>query len=91
MEAAVRTSGLRKAFRGTVALHGLDLVVPTGSVFGYLGPNGAGKTTTIRLLTDCCARRPGPPRSSGWTWRTTPTRCSAGSATCPAGSWPTPT
>ena len=51
MEAAVRTSGLRKAFRGTVALHGLDLVVPTGSVFGYLGPNGAGKTTTIRLLT----------------------------------------
>ena len=51
MEAAVRTSGLRKAFRGTIALHGLDLVVPTGSVFGYLGPNGAGKTTTIRLLT----------------------------------------
>ena len=51
MEAAVRTSGLRKAFRGTVALHGLDLVVPTGSVFGYLGLNGAGKTTTIRLLT----------------------------------------
>ena len=51
MEAAVRTSGLRKAFRGTVALHGLDLVVPAGSVFGYLGPNGAGKTTTIRLLT----------------------------------------
>ena len=51
MEAAVRTSGLRKEFRGTVALQGLDLVVPTGSVFGYLGPNGAGKTTTIRLLT----------------------------------------
>ena len=51
MEAAVRTSGLRKEFRGTVALQGLDLVVPAGSVFGYLGPNGAGKTTTIRLLT----------------------------------------
>jgi len=27
MEAAVRTSGLRKEFRGTVALQGLDLVV----------------------------------------------------------------
>ncbi|GAA2139831.1 ABC transporter ATP-binding protein [Nocardioides koreensis] len=51
MEAAVRTSGLRKAFRATVALQGLDLVVPTGAVFGYLGPNGAGKTTTIRLMT----------------------------------------
>jgi ABC-2 type transport system ATP-binding protein len=34
-----------------VALDGLDLTVPTGSVFGFLGPNGAGKTTTIRLLT----------------------------------------
>jgi ABC-2 type transport system ATP-binding protein len=34
-----------------VALDRLDLVVPTGSVFGFLGPNGAGKTTTIRLLT----------------------------------------
>ena len=51
MEAAVQTSGLRKEFRGTVALQGLDLVVPAGSVFGNLGPNGAGKTTTIRLLT----------------------------------------
>ncbi|NYD43676.1 ABC transporter ATP-binding protein [Nocardioides panaciterrulae] len=51
MDAAIRTRGLRKEFRGTVALHGLDLVVPRGSVFGYLGPNGAGKTTTIRLLT----------------------------------------
>jgi len=51
MEAAVRTTRLRKEFRGTVALEGLDLVVPAGSVFGYLGPNGAGKTTTIRLLT----------------------------------------
>ena len=50
MEAAVRTSGLRKEFRGAVALRDLDLVVPAGSVFGYLGPNGAGKTTTIRLL-----------------------------------------
>ncbi len=50
MEAAVRTSGLRKEFHGAVAVRDLDLVVPTGSVFGYLGPNGAGKTTTIRLL-----------------------------------------
>lgn len=32
------------------ALDGLDIEVPTGSIFGFLGPNGAGKTTTIRLL-----------------------------------------
>ncbi|HEY5629104.1 MAG TPA: ATP-binding cassette domain-containing protein, partial [Candidatus Limnocylindrales bacterium] len=35
---------------GVVALGGLDLVVPAGSVFGLLGPNGAGKTTCLRLL-----------------------------------------
>ena len=35
---------------GVLALDGLDLDVPAGSVFGLLGPNGAGKTTTLRLL-----------------------------------------
>jgi ABC-2 type transport system ATP-binding protein len=47
---AVRTTGLRKIFRGTVAVDHLDLDVPAGSVLGMLGPNGSGKTTTIRML-----------------------------------------
>jgi ABC-2 type transport system ATP-binding protein len=33
-----------------VALHGLDLEVQAGEVFGFLGPNGAGKTTTMNVL-----------------------------------------
>ena len=36
---------------GVLAVDGLDLDVPAGSVFGLLGPNGAGKTTTLRLVT----------------------------------------
>ncbi|HEX8938586.1 MAG TPA: ABC transporter ATP-binding protein [Candidatus Limnocylindrales bacterium] len=48
---AISTRGLAKRYGGVVALDGLDLDVPTGSVFGFLGPNGAGKTTTLRLLT----------------------------------------
>jgi ABC-2 type transport system ATP-binding protein len=49
--AAVRARGLSKRFGSVLALDGLDLEVPTGSVFGLLGPNGAGKTTTLRILT----------------------------------------
>ena len=50
-DAAVRTQGLTKRFRsGQVAVDGLDLEVPRGSVYGFLGPNGSGKTTTIRML-----------------------------------------
>jgi ABC-2 type transport system ATP-binding protein len=50
-EPAIRTRGLTKRYGSIVALDGLDLDVPAGSVFGLLGPNGAGKTTTLRILT----------------------------------------
>ncbi|MGW5069372.1 ABC transporter ATP-binding protein [Streptomyces cyaneofuscatus] len=47
----IETRGLTKRFRGgRLAVDGLDLTVPGGSVFGFLGPNGSGKTTTIRML-----------------------------------------
>ena len=49
--AAIATRGLAKRYGQRVALDGLDLCVPTGSVYGFLGPNGAGKTTTMRILT----------------------------------------
>ncbi len=48
---AVETRGLTKRYRGgQLAVDGLDLLVPRGSVFCFLGPNGLGKTTTIRML-----------------------------------------
>ena len=48
---AVASTGLTKRFRGgQVAVDGVGLAVPRGSVFGFLGPNGSGKTTTIRML-----------------------------------------
>ncbi|HET7304388.1 MAG TPA: ATP-binding cassette domain-containing protein [Segeticoccus sp.] len=51
MNDAVIARGLVKRYQDVVALDGLDLRVPEGSVLGVLGPNGAGKTTAVRILT----------------------------------------
>src|ERR1019366_7373067 len=57
MRAILQTQKLRVEYRShelrqatKVALHGLDLEVRAGEVFGFLGPNGAGKTTTMNVL-----------------------------------------
>jgi len=39
-----------KSFGDKQVLKGLDLTVPTGSIFGFVGENGAGKTTTMKLI-----------------------------------------
>ncbi|HWO64343.1 MAG TPA: ATP-binding cassette domain-containing protein, partial [Umezawaea sp.] len=51
MADAIVAEGLVKKYGSVVALDGLDLVVPEGSIMGLLGPNGAGKTTAVRVLT----------------------------------------
>jgi ABC-2 type transport system ATP-binding protein len=53
---AVEASGLAKTYRGwwgrspQIALDGVDLTVPRGSIFGLIGLNGAGKTTFIKSM-----------------------------------------
>nr|WP_230771528.1 ATP-binding cassette domain-containing protein [Sphingomonas sp. Leaf4] len=47
---ALSATGLVKRFGDRRVVDGIDLAVPTGSVYGVLGPNGAGKTTTLRML-----------------------------------------
>jgi len=51
MSDMIRTTGLVKRYGKVLALDGLDLVVPKGTVLGLLGPNGAGKTTAVRILS----------------------------------------
>ncbi|WP_375492744.1 ABC transporter ATP-binding protein [uncultured Jatrophihabitans sp.] len=46
----IRTSGLTKRYRSTLAVDAVDLDVREGDVYGFLGANGSGKTTTVRLL-----------------------------------------
>ncbi|NVJ99893.1 MAG: ABC transporter ATP-binding protein [Alphaproteobacteria bacterium] len=53
---AIEIRGLKKVYGGgkksasKLALKGIDLDIPQGSMFGLLGPNGAGKSTTINIL-----------------------------------------
>ncbi len=51
VEPAVTIEGLLKRYGDVVAVNGLTLSVPRGSVYGLLGPDGAGKTSALRCLT----------------------------------------
>ena len=41
---------VRAAYGRIEVLHGVNLVVPKGTVVALLGPNGAGKTTTLSVI-----------------------------------------
>jgi ABC-2 type transport system ATP-binding protein len=69
---AVEIRGLRKVYAAQgseppkVALEGLDLAIPEGSIFGLLGPNGAGKSTTINILAGLTVKTAGSVRIWGF-------------------------
>jgi branched-chain amino acid transport system ATP-binding protein len=46
---ALELFDLRAGYGKVEALHGVDLVVPRGSVVALMGPNGAGKTTLLNV------------------------------------------
>ena len=61
----IEAEGLTKRYGSTVALAGIDLQVPAGSILGVLGPNGAGKTTALRILTTLSLPDAGSARVAG--------------------------
>ena len=64
---AIRIEGLRKTYAGgKEALMGVDLSIPTGSIFGLLGPNGAGKSTLINILAGLVLKTSGKVDIWGW-------------------------
>ncbi|MEU2271168.1 ATP-binding cassette domain-containing protein, partial [Streptomyces olindensis] len=63
--AAVSATGLRKSYGDKTVLDGIDLHIPTGSVFALLGPNGAGKTTAVKILSTLITADAGQARVAG--------------------------
>jgi len=61
----IEAHGLEKRFGPTIALDGIDLEVPAGTILGVLGPNGAGKTTAVRILTTLSIPDSGSARVAG--------------------------
>jgi ABC-2 type transport system ATP-binding protein len=48
--ACIEARGLRKAYKTTIALDGVDLTVGEGRILGLIGPNGAGKSTALQAM-----------------------------------------
>jgi ABC-2 type transport system ATP-binding protein len=63
---AIETIDLRKAFKETQVLKGVDLTVRRGEIFALLGSNGAGKTTTINILATLLVPDAGAARVCGF-------------------------
>jgi ABC-2 type transport system ATP-binding protein len=56
MACMLSIQGVSKRFGSLVAVDGVSLEIPAGTVHAVLGPNGAGKTTTIKMT--CGLLRP---------------------------------
>lgn len=52
----IETKDLTKSYGPAAVVDGVNLEVPTGSVYGLVGPNGAGKTTLLGMVSGL--RRP---------------------------------
>ena len=69
---AIEVRDLRMSFGEHTVLDGIDLTVPSGTVFALLGPNGAGKTTTVNILSTLLAPDGGTVRVAGHDLHTEP-------------------
>lgn len=47
---AINVDGLYYRYGNVLAINGVNLNVPYGTVFALIGPNGAGKTTLVKVL-----------------------------------------
>ena len=70
---AIDARGLVKRYGEKLALAGVDISVPKGTVTAVLGPNGAGKTTAVRILSTLARPTEGTATVAGYDVATHPT------------------
>ena len=69
---AIEVTGIAKSYDDHAVLRGIDLTVPTGTVYALIGPNGAGKTTMVRILSTLISPDGGQARIAGFDVATQP-------------------
>ncbi len=70
---AIRVSALRKSYPGgIVALDGVDLAVPKGTLAAILGANGSGKSTLLKIAAGVIAADAGSVQVLGSYWAHAP-------------------
>lgn len=63
--AGIVARGVRRTFRGAVAVDHVDVDVPAGRVTALVGPNGSGKTTLLLVLAGLLVPDAGTVRAAG--------------------------
>jgi ABC-2 type transport system ATP-binding protein len=71
-EGAIQVQALRKSFKETHVLKGVDFEVRRGEIFALLGSNGAGKTTIVRILSTLLTPDGGAATVNGFDVRSQP-------------------
>lgn len=63
---AIHVTGLKKSFKTTTVLKGVDITVRRGEIFALLGANGAGKTTLVKILSTLTKQDSGSAKVHGF-------------------------
>ncbi|BAB59164.1 ABC transport system ATP-binding protein [Thermoplasma volcanium GSS1] len=59
MNCAIEIEDLYMYYGEKPALKGVNLTIPSGSIYGILGPNGSGKTTLMKILVSLLSKKSG--------------------------------
>ncbi len=73
-EHAIEIVGLTKSYGDNAVLKGVDLSVPSGTIFALLGSNGAGKTTAVKILSTLLKADGGTAAVNGYDVATQPAK-----------------